>query len=84
VEKALHAHPAVAGCAVVGVPDARWGEVGHAVVVLAEGASSDAAELLGFLDGRLARYKIPRTVTFVDTLPRTASGKVIKSGLRGR
>jgi fatty-acyl-CoA synthase len=82
VEDALYRHPAVAECAVIGVPDERWGEVGQAVVVPAEGVPVDAAELLAFLDGRIARYKIPKSVVFTDALPRTASGKVLKSRLR--
>ncbi|GAB7045907.1 acyl-CoA synthetase [Catenuloplanes indicus] len=80
VEAALLAHPAVAECAVVGVPDARWGEVGRAFVVSA--SAVDAAELLAFLDGRIARYKIPKSVVFTEALPRTASGKVVKARLR--
>ena len=84
VEDALYEHPAVAECAVIGVPDERWGEVGRAVVVLREGAAVEPAELLTFLDGRIARYKIPKSVVFAETLPRTASGKVIKRQLRDR
>ncbi|MFI1390548.1 long-chain fatty acid--CoA ligase [Streptomyces griseoaurantiacus] len=84
VEDALLGHPAVRECAVIGVPDAVWGEVGHAVVVLEPGADTgaDGAEILGRLHGRLAKYKIPRTVAFVDALPRTASGKIVKSAVR--
>lgn len=84
VEDALLGHPAVRECAVIGVPDAVWGEVGHAVVVLEPGADAgaDGAEILGRLHGRLAKYKIPRTVAFVDALPRTASGKIVKSAVR--
>jgi fatty-acyl-CoA synthase len=84
VEGALYQHPAVAECAVIGVPDEHWGEVGRAVVVLREGARAEPEELLAFLDGRIARYKIPRSVVFTDTLPRTASGKLIKKELRSR
>jgi fatty-acyl-CoA synthase len=82
VESALFEHPDVAECAVHGVPDERWGEVGRAVVVPREGATPDPAELLAFLDGRIARYKIPKSVVFARDLPRTASGKVLKSRLR--
>ncbi|OLF18543.1 acyl-CoA synthetase [Actinophytocola xanthii] len=82
VEDALHKHPAVADCAVIGVADERWGEVGRAVVVLREGAGARPEELLEFLDGRIARYKIPKSVTFAGALPRTASGKLLKSQLR--
>jgi fatty-acyl-CoA synthase len=82
VEAVLYEHPAVAECAVIGVPDDAWGEVGKAVVVLTQDARADAAELLGSLSGRLARYKIPKTVEFADALPRSASGKVLKQRLR--
>ncbi|MDQ3786013.1 MAG: long-chain fatty acid--CoA ligase, partial [Actinomycetota bacterium] len=80
VEDALHRHPAVLDCAVIGVPDERWGEVGRAIVVVREAV--EPAELLTFLDGRIARYKIPKSVVFADELPRTASGKLLKSALR--
>jgi fatty-acyl-CoA synthase len=82
VEDALYAHPAVAECAVIGVPDEKWGEVGRAIVVLRPGATAEPADLLAFLDGRIARYKIPKSVVFADALPRTASGKVVKRLLR--
>jgi fatty-acyl-CoA synthase len=82
VEDVLYQHPAVAEAAVIGVPDERWGEVGRAVVVPRPGAELDPAELLAFLDGRIARYKIPKSVVLTDALPRTASGKVLKSRLR--
>jgi fatty-acyl-CoA synthase len=84
VEDALYAHPAVAECAVIGVPDERWGEVGRAIVVVRPGAAVEPADLLAFLDGRIARYKIPKSVVFADSLPRTASGKVVKRQLRDR
>ena len=80
VEDALLRHPAVTDCAVIGVPDEKWGEVGRAVVVLRSPASPD--ELLGFLGGRIAKYKIPKSVVFADALPRTASGKLAKRALR--
>jgi len=82
VEDALYAHPAVAECAVIGVPDEKWGEVGRAIVVLRPGATAEPADLLAFLDGRIARFKIPKSVVFADALPRTASGKVVKRLLR--
>jgi fatty-acyl-CoA synthase len=82
VENALLDHPAIAECGVIGVPDARWGEVGRAVVVLRPGADASEEEILAFLNGRLARYKIPRSARFTDTLPRTASGKIVKKLLR--
>ncbi|GGI04155.1 acyl-CoA synthetase [Egicoccus halophilus] len=82
VENALYEHPAIAEVAVVGVPDERWGEVGRAYVVLRDGASFDLDEAERFLDGRLARYKRPRSVEVVPSLPRNASGKLLKKALR--
>jgi fatty-acyl-CoA synthase len=82
VENVLLSHPAVADCGVIGIPDGRWGEVGRAVVVLQPGQSPSEADLLGFLDGRLARYKIPKSVRFTTGLPRTATGKILKKQLR--
>lgn len=84
VEQAIYRHPAVAEVAVIGVPDERWGEVGRAVVVVRDGQSLDEATLLSHLEGRLARYKIPRSVRFVDGLPHNASGKLQKSAVRKR
>ncbi|MFK0191515.1 long-chain fatty acid--CoA ligase [Kitasatospora sp. NPDC090308] len=84
VEEALLALPGVAECAVYGVPDAKWGEVGRAVVVPAAGTAPDPDALLAALAGRLARYKLPRTLVLADELPRTASGKLLKHRLRAR
>ena len=72
----------VTGVAVIGVPDERWGEVPHALVTLRPGASVDTASVRSFLDGRLARYKLPKRVVVLESLPRTASGKVRKAELR--
>ncbi|GII25652.1 acyl-CoA synthetase [Planosporangium mesophilum] len=83
VEGSLYDHPAVAECAVIGVADDRWGEVGRAVVVLKAGTTVSEEELLDFLRGRLARYKIPKSVVFVDALPRNAAGKLLKGTVRG-
>ncbi|GII00355.1 acyl-CoA synthetase [Planobispora takensis] len=82
VESALYGHPDVAECAVIGVPDDRWGEVGKALVVLRPDAKGGGADLLAYLDGRLARFKIPKYVEFVPQLPRNAAGKVLKAQLR--
>ena len=82
VEQALYTHPAVAECAVIGVRDATWGEAGRAIVVLRDGQQVTEAELIAHLDGRLARYKIPKRVVFAGQLPHTASGKLIKPDLR--
>jgi len=68
--------------AVIGVPDEKWGEVGQAVVVLRTGDTADAEELHGFLLGRIAKYKIPKTYRFVAELPRNAVGKILKNRLR--
>ena len=81
LENVLHEHAAVAEAAVVGVPDERWGEACLAFVVLAEGGTATAEELLAFCRGRLAKYKVPREVRFVDALPRNALSKVAKSEL---
>ncbi|MFC9999264.1 long-chain fatty acid--CoA ligase [Nocardia sp. NPDC127526] len=82
VEQAIYAHAAVAECAVIGIPDRTWGEVGRAIVVLRPGAALTEAELLAFLDTRIARYKIPKSVVFVDELAHNASGKLIKARIR--
>jgi fatty-acyl-CoA synthase len=80
IENLLYEHPAVADCAVIGVPDERWGEVPRAVVVLRSDA--DAEDILGSLEGRLARYKIPKSLVRTDALPRTGAGKLIKPRIR--
>ncbi|MFY3743861.1 class I adenylate-forming enzyme family protein [Anaeromyxobacter sp. Red801] len=82
IEAALLEHPEVALAAVVGVPDARWGEVGHAFVVLAPGGSAGPEALLAHLRERLARYKVPKRLTRLDAMPLTAAGKVLKTELR--
>jgi fatty-acyl-CoA synthase len=84
IEGELLLHPAVQDAAVVGVPDATWGEVGAAFVVLRGQAKATEDELAAFLAGRLAKYKLPRRWVFVDALPRTAYGKVVKGELRDR
>jgi fatty-acyl-CoA synthase len=84
VEGVLHDHPAINECAVIGVADDHWGEVGRAVVACKPGATASEDDLLRFLDGRLARYKIPKSVVFVDQLPRNATGKLLKSAVRSR
>ncbi|GAA0961913.1 putative fatty-acid-CoA ligase FadD [Virgisporangium aurantiacum] len=81
IEQVLAHHAAVAEAAVVGAPDERLGEVGRAVVVLRHGRTASAADLVAWCRERLANFKVPRTVEFVEALPRNASGKVIKSSL---
>jgi fatty-acyl-CoA synthase len=82
VENVLREHPAVADCGVIGVPDARWGETGRAVVVLRPGAQATEADLLAFLAGKIARFKIPKSVRYTGELPRTGTGKILKKRLR--
>ena len=84
VEEALSQHPAVAEVTVIGVPDDRWGEAVKALVVSRPGAATSAGDLIDFARERLAGYKLPRSIDFVDALPRTASGKVLKRELRDR
>lgn len=82
VEIALEKHPAVADCTVFGVPDDRWGEALVAYVVPEDGADIDPGILLAHCTDRLARYKRPREILFVDRIPKTPSGKVQKPLLR--
>ena len=84
VEEALLGHPAVSEVAIVGVPDATWGEAGVAVVVAAPGTRPKAAELAAFLDGKVARYKLPRRFFLWDEIPKSAYGKVPKRLVRER
>ncbi len=84
IEQALYRHPAVHQCAVIGVPDPHWGEVGKACVVLKPGASASEEELLAFLREHLAAYKVPKSVIFFDALPVSAAGKILKRELRER
>lgn len=81
VEQVLVRHPGVSQAAVIGVPDARLGEVGRAFVVARAGAGPTEAELVGWCKERLAGYKVPRSVVLVDSLPRNATGKVDKRAL---
>jgi fatty-acyl-CoA synthase len=82
IEHFLRAHPDVEAVAVTGVPDERWGEVGKAWIVLREGAATTQEDILAFCEGKLARYKIPRYVAFLDVLPVSDSGKILKKQLR--
>jgi long-chain acyl-CoA synthetase len=81
VEEILYQHPAVLEAAVIGLPDPYWVEKVHAVVALKKGASATADELVNFCKGRIARYKAPKSVEFVDSLPKNPSGKILKREL---
>lgn len=82
VERVLYEHPAVLEAAVVASPDARWGEVPAAYVALRPGLEASADEIIAFCAARLAKFKSPKIVRFVDALPRNPSGKVLKRELR--
>ncbi|MBX3430212.1 MAG: fatty acid--CoA ligase [Hyphomonadaceae bacterium] len=83
VENAVHGHPHVAEVAVIGVPDATWGESVKAIVVPKPGVTPDAADIIAFARSRIAHFKAPRSVDFLSTpLPRSASGKILRRELR--
>ena len=82
IEKVLYQHPAVHMCAVIGLPDAKWGEVGKACVVLKPNQTATEEELLKLMTERLAKYKVPKSVTFMASLPISATGKILKRELR--
>ncbi|HVA61052.1 MAG TPA: AMP-dependent synthetase, partial [Mycobacteriales bacterium] len=82
VEDCLYQLDGIAECAVIGIPDAKWGETIKAVVVTSAGSRLDAAAVIAHCKQRLAGYKAPTSVDFVDAIPRTATGKVQKYKLR--
>jgi fatty-acyl-CoA synthase len=84
VEEKLFGHPDVDEVVVLGMPDAKWGEVGTAVVVRTPGSTLDAAELRRWAAERMARYKVPRHVVFWDELPRSGYGKIVRRTVRQR
>ena len=82
IEKVLYQHPEVYMCAVVGLPDPTWGEAGLACVVRRPGAAATEEELLAYMREHLARYKVPKRVAFLDALPLSSMGKILKRDLR--
>ncbi|MBV8281080.1 MAG: long-chain-fatty-acid--CoA ligase, partial [Candidatus Eremiobacteraeota bacterium] len=82
IEKAIYEHPAVLECAVIGVPDEKWGEVPAAIIVLKPGQTLDVAELIDHARVKLAHFKVPKHVKFMEALPKGGTGKILKRELR--
>ncbi len=82
IENALYQHPAVLMCAVIGLPDEKWGEIGVACVVLKPGSNTTADELMGHMQDHLARYKVPKRIEIMEALPLSGMGKILKRDLR--
>jgi acyl-CoA synthetase (AMP-forming)/AMP-acid ligase II len=82
VENAIGSHPGVAACAVIGLPDAEWGERVHGVVVPKPGDTATAEAIQEHCRQLIAGYKVPRSWSFVDALPLSSAGKVLKRELR--
>ena len=82
VEEVLYQHPAIAEAAVVGVPDPVWVERVHAVVALRQDAAVKADDVIAFCKAHLAAYKAPKSLEFVESLPRNAQGKILKKEIR--
>jgi fatty-acyl-CoA synthase len=82
IEKVLYTHAAVAMAAVIGVPDEKWGEVGRAFIVLQPGQSASEEDFLAHCRAHLAKYKVPKSVRFLDALPLSAAGKILKRELK--
>jgi fatty-acyl-CoA synthase len=84
VEAILNTHPKIVGVGIIGVPDRKWTEVGKALVELKPGQTMTAEEVISFCQGKVAKYKIPKHVEFVQELPRNALGKIVKARLRAK
>jgi len=84
IEEVLNQHPSVFECSVLGVPDPKWGEAVKAVVVLREGMAASEEELIEHCKQRLASFKKPSSVDFIDELPKSGYGKILKRELRDR
>jgi fatty-acyl-CoA synthase len=84
IEKAVYGHPAIMECAVIAVPDPKWGEVPKALVVIKPGTSVTESDIIEFCKTRIAGFKVPRSVEFFDALPKGGTGKILKRELRER
>jgi len=84
VENILYMHPAILECAVVGVPDQKWGEVIKGIVVVKPGQKVTEQEIIQFCKDKMAHYKAPKSIDFIKSLPKTGSGKIHKKGLRDK
>ena len=82
VEEVLYQHPSVSEAAIIGVPDPYWVERVHAVITLKVGTACSSDEIIDFCKQRIARYKAPKSIEFLDTLPKNPSGKILKTELR--
>jgi acyl-CoA synthetase (AMP-forming)/AMP-acid ligase II len=82
IEAALEHDPRIADVAVIGIPSEEWGEAVHAVVVPQPGAGLAEADVIAFAREHLAGYRVPRSISFLDEIPRTGSGKILKRVLR--
>jgi acyl-CoA synthetase (AMP-forming)/AMP-acid ligase II len=82
VENCVFQHQAIADCGVIGIPSEKWGEAIHAVIVLKKDAEVTEEELIAHCRDHIAHYKCPKSIEFIEELPRNASGKVLKRELR--
>jgi fatty-acyl-CoA synthase len=82
IEAVVASLAGVKEAAVVGVPDEKWGEVGYLYLAIKDGAAVSREEVFSFLNERLAKYKIPKHLSFIDALPRNGAGKALKTALR--